>query len=244
MPKTSSGISPCDLHTCAMTQSAMTVAQSTKGYDICGATNRAGKPCTRPAGWGTDHARTGHCKLHGGSTGSGKKHAAMLTARAQLERLTTEPLTPDQYIDPIGALLGAVTEASMVVAYLREQVMSLDVGLVSGEPTWTHMLRSTTRDGTEIELGEEERALVKLYGEWHDRLVRAAKACAAAKIDERVTKLAEAQGARLDAAFRLFMRQMAEMYPGVLTADILAAMPKVFAGAFRELTPKLLGTSG
>lgn len=34
----------------------------------CGAKNRAGKPCKRPAGWGTDHPGTGRCKLHGGLT--------------------------------------------------------------------------------------------------------------------------------------------------------------------------------
>ena len=34
---------------------------------FCGATTRAGTPCRRPAGWGTDHPGEGRCKLHGGS---------------------------------------------------------------------------------------------------------------------------------------------------------------------------------
>jgi hypothetical protein len=35
----------------------------------CGAKKRSdGTPCKRPAGWGTDHAGTGRCKLHGGSS--------------------------------------------------------------------------------------------------------------------------------------------------------------------------------
>ena len=34
----------------------------------CGAKTRAGTPCQRPAGWGTDHAGEGRCKLHGGAT--------------------------------------------------------------------------------------------------------------------------------------------------------------------------------
>src|SRR5690625_1385431 len=39
----------------------------------CGAKTRAGTPCRRPAGWGTDHPREGRCKLHGGrSTGPPK----------------------------------------------------------------------------------------------------------------------------------------------------------------------------
>jgi len=33
---------------------------------ICGAKNRQGNPCGRPAGWGTDHSGKGRCKLHGG----------------------------------------------------------------------------------------------------------------------------------------------------------------------------------
>jgi uncharacterized protein YjcR len=37
----------------------------------CGARTRAGTPCKRPAGWGTDHVGDGRCKLHGGkSTGA------------------------------------------------------------------------------------------------------------------------------------------------------------------------------
>lgn len=32
----------------------------------CGATNRAGTPCTRPKGWGTPTPGSGRCKLHGG----------------------------------------------------------------------------------------------------------------------------------------------------------------------------------
>lgn len=35
---------------------------------FCGATNRQGTPCQRPAGWGTDHVGIGKCKLHGGKT--------------------------------------------------------------------------------------------------------------------------------------------------------------------------------
>lgn len=37
--------------------------------NICKAkTKGTGEPCTRPAGWGTDHPGVGKCKLHGGAT--------------------------------------------------------------------------------------------------------------------------------------------------------------------------------
>lgn len=40
----------------------------------CGAKTRAGTPCKRPAGWGTNHVGEGRCKLHGGkSTGAPPK---------------------------------------------------------------------------------------------------------------------------------------------------------------------------
>lgn len=37
---------------------------------LCGAKNRAGGPCGRPAGWGTPHVGEGRCKLHGGISGT------------------------------------------------------------------------------------------------------------------------------------------------------------------------------
>src|SRR4051794_2422133 len=47
---------------------------------LCGAQRRNGDPCRRPAGWGTQHAGYGACKLHGGSTPNGHVHAAKLEA--------------------------------------------------------------------------------------------------------------------------------------------------------------------
>ena len=48
----------------------------------CGATTRQDTDCGRPAGWGTDHPGFGQCKLHGGSTTTGKKHAKQLRQEA------------------------------------------------------------------------------------------------------------------------------------------------------------------
>lgn len=51
----------------------MTVPKTRKVYDgsLCGdfggRKRRTDQPCTQPAGWGTDHAGTGRCKLHGGA---------------------------------------------------------------------------------------------------------------------------------------------------------------------------------
>jgi hypothetical protein len=42
--------------------------------NYCGGKTRAGTPCKRPAGWGTDHPGSGRCKLHGGATKRGAEH--------------------------------------------------------------------------------------------------------------------------------------------------------------------------
>lgn len=50
----------------------MTKKKTQKTHDnskkFCGAKNRKGGTCKRPAGWGTDHVGEGKCKLHGGAT--------------------------------------------------------------------------------------------------------------------------------------------------------------------------------
>mgnify|MGYP001172356705 FL=1 len=40
----------------------------------CGAKTRAGTPCRKPAGWGTDHPGDGRCKLHAGCSPRGADH--------------------------------------------------------------------------------------------------------------------------------------------------------------------------
>lgn len=62
----------------------------------CGAKTRSGGSCRRPAGWGTDHAGSGRCKLHGGkSTGAKTAEGKAAVAKnaikhgAYIERLIT-----------------------------------------------------------------------------------------------------------------------------------------------------------
>ena len=59
---------------------------------LCGAKNRAGNPCRRPAGWGTDHAGFGNCKLHFGSTPNQKVAAAR--ERAAWQQFLLDEMNP------------------------------------------------------------------------------------------------------------------------------------------------------
>lgn len=62
--------------------------------------------CTRPLGWGTDHAGAGACKVHGGGTPNGKKAAAREKVEATLKALAI-PVEGD----PLEALQAAVERA-------------------------------------------------------------------------------------------------------------------------------------
>ena len=53
----------------------------------CGAQGRTGTPCRKSAGWGTDHAGYGHCRLHGGASPNGRVFAAKLEAAAKAEHV-------------------------------------------------------------------------------------------------------------------------------------------------------------
>lgn len=84
----------------------MTAAIS--GGQQCGARKRQGSGlCAKPAGWGTSHPGFGSCKLHGGSTAAGTKHAAEAESRHLLGRLVAvrEPVQ-DPFVElrRIGAI--------------------------------------------------------------------------------------------------------------------------------------------
>src|SRR5690348_4530669 len=87
------------------------------GKPKCGGRRRAaeseGKPCTRPAGWGTDHAGTGRCKLHGGSTPS-HKAAAVVAVAARAVATFGLP----REVDPRDALLEEVYRSAGAVDWL------------------------------------------------------------------------------------------------------------------------------
>jgi hypothetical protein len=87
----------------------------------CGATNRQGNPCGKPAGWGTDHNGTGHCRLHGGASPNGRKHAQ---AQQAVAAVVTYGLARE--IDPHQALLEELHRTAGHVAWLQIKVAELE----------------------------------------------------------------------------------------------------------------------
>lgn len=151
----------------------------------CGAkrAKRDGKPCMRSKGYGTEHLGIGPCKYHLGNTRAHIRAAARFKAQQELTRLG-QPVERD----PQTALLELVWEASGNVAFLRQEVGRLGTNLVD------RLTVHNAKTGETTELGEQERALVKLYGDWTDKLAKYSKAAIDAGIAERQVQLAEAQG--------------------------------------------------
>lgn len=83
----------------------------------CGAKTRSGGTCQKQKGWGTDHLGTGRCKLHNGSTASGKKAAAEEAARI---------MGVEMDIEPHEALLSCVRITAGEIAYCSTLIGELE----------------------------------------------------------------------------------------------------------------------
>lgn len=177
---------------------------------------RKGKQCRQRAGYGTDHVGIGPCKHHGGSTPLVRQHHKDIladrraaAALAQFGMATTEA-------DPETVLLDLVSEAAGNVAWLGEQVNALAEDNADPDPTgqgqaarpmWSRASTGYVKGrhlfgpkvtvdalGNEHVVGEDERAMVRLYGQWADRLAKYAKAALDAGIEKRRVEMAERQG--------------------------------------------------
>jgi hypothetical protein len=188
------------------------------GHGKCGANGRSGKPCARPAGWGTDHVGFGSCKLHGGSTPNHRRAAQLAAAKEACLRLGIPIET-----DGISALTNRLWEAEGDLAFYREQVAALGA------------------DVTEIEQGGGEfaasrtvpNALVVLYHQAEERSAKIARECITAGVEERRLMLDQARAAEV-------FRCVAEALKGMGLGDRLEEFRHGFAAAIRGRV--LLGT--
>lgn len=187
----------------------------------CGAPNpKRGKICRNRAGAMTDHLGVGQCRLHGGNRPPQVLHAkrqlSILAAQRALAKFA-QPIA----VDPEQALLDLVSEAAGNVAWLGARVAELAEGVLPegvepGGPGATAVQADRGRwrtltgysqgaglfgpsiaidkEGGEHIVGEEARGMVKLYGEWADRLQKYAKAALEAGIERRRVEMAEKQG--------------------------------------------------
>lgn len=195
-----------------------------KGF--CGARNKRGgtvsektgklvpEYCHKRAGWGTDHAGVGRCKLHGGNTEGGRKQGQDLAAldAVQMYGLPRE-------VDPHVALLEELARTAGHVDFLRAKLNELGVedlvGLVGSD--------GVTGEGLTHHPRTERTIWLSLYQDERAHLVSVAAACVKAGVSEAQVRLAEALGSRI-----------ATLLDGVLAGLNLTKKQQ-------ELAPKLVG---
>lgn len=210
-------------------------AVSDRGY--CGALTRAGTPCRKRAGWGTPNAY-GNCKLHGGLSPNGLRHAAKLEAEAAGWRVMGHPT----HIDAGDALQFAVDKTMGEIQYCDQRIATLTDADATANVGSTREHQELDRDGSVHDLTE---STVSTTAELHiwiqtrqaavDRLVRYSKTLLDADIAERQVAMAEGTAALLEPVLAAIFHRLG------LTPEQRAIAPTIVVEELRQLEPPPIG---
>jgi hypothetical protein len=138
----------------------------------CGAKKRQGEGhCSMPAGWGTDHAGRGPCKLHGGSAPQVARSAELQLAEFQAFREISLRDAPP-ITDPLTALAELAGQVSVWRDLLAAKVEEL-----------------TSYGYENYKAGEQLHTDVALFERAMDRCLNTLAAIARLRIDERLAKI-------------------------------------------------------
>jgi hypothetical protein len=184
----------------------------------CGAKLKRGGRCGQVAGWGTDHRGSGRCKMHGGSSPSGRKsaakEAALTFARGQLGAAMPG--------SPLDAMQEAVDLVRGLIAYYRHELAT-----------------AAAKIGTAEEAKGRER-IEMLRGSYEDaiRLEKdVAKASLDAGVAERRARLAELQA---ELFVGLILKATGEVFGDLLTPERQALLADVLSREFEVLEGEVL----
>lgn len=195
------------------------------GSRLCDANLSRGRgKCKQPAGAGTDHLGFGRCKFHGGHTPAGEKNGQRLMAEHACAKLGV----PRQ-VDPQQALLEEVWRCAGNVAFYESIVkeMGYDAERPNAQFGGANDALVTTR------FGEMTPSVwINLYNDERKAMVSAAAWAIKCGVAERQVRLAEQQGALVNAAFN---RLLADPELG-LTAKQKAKAPTAVVRALRLVT--------
>ncbi len=199
-----------EAHSSMATTAVVPVHDSASGAPrLCGALKRDGETmCRRPAGWGTEHAGWGRCKLHGGSSPSGT-HAAQRAAAGHAVATFGLP----QEIDPHDALYDELARTNGHVQWLAELIANLERG---------DLKQYGISEGA---LYERPSVWLEIYARERRHLASVAKACVDVGVEGRRMRLAEEDAAVI-----------AEVIRNVLTTFGVGDRPDVGSVVRSELT--------
>lgn len=160
------------------------------GGRFCGARKRQENgTCTRPAGWGTGHAGTGHCKLHGGKTPNQAISAARQMAEEEA-RIVLAELGSPEVTDPFSALMQLAGEVLAWQKATAELVNRLE------------KIRYQGANGS-----EQTRAEILLYERAMDRAITVLSAIARLNIEDRLASISERQAEAVISAINAALSQ-------------------------------------
>lgn len=168
--------------------------------EVCGAKNRQGGPCQRPAGWGTP-SKVGRCKLHGGATPAGRKHAQRLELEQSCQTLGIPVQT-----SPAEALLGEIRETAGNVEYYRALVQELQSHPGTDETGEERSaIYGPTFHQSGVPTGEAKpHVLVQLYNDERKHLAATTVAALRVGIAQQQVELASRQAELIAEGFRSF----------------------------------------
>lgn len=179
--------------------------------NICGAKNRSGGPCGRPAGWGTP-SKVGRCKLHGGLSPNGRKNAERLELEAACSTLGIQVQT-----SPAEALLNEIRETAGNVEFYRRLVQDLQThpaadtyvaGNGDGDGHWERGepgIYGRTYHQSGSPTGEAKpHVLVQLYNDERKHLAQTTVAALKVGIAAQAVELASRQAELIAEGFRSF----------------------------------------
>lgn len=181
------------------------------------------------------------CRKHGAG---GAKFRAQGQQRLKLERtlLEMERLGGSIDVSPTEAMLTMVRESAWNVAYLRMLIDGLkggvedaaeapvvidSEGVAQVHPAWVGAKVAVRTDPDNWVAAPH--VLVRMYNEERDRLVKYAKLCRDAGVEERMVTVAEEQGRWLVRTVDLVLERLG------LTEAQQAALPTIMTGVLREL---------
>jgi len=166
-----------------------------KGLPICGAKNRAGDPCHRPAGWGTDHVGYGRCKLHGGkSKGAKVKHGIKQPIYYHTLSEQEQGMWEDIPTDLVECLDNAIKLNDIEIMRFMERLNTIQENEMS-----------ITKQVTEVEngMGTDSKGEPMPISRQKQTTERTSGMDMAVKLEEALTKKQNVKAKLLDLKFRI-----------------------------------------
>ena len=155
----------------------------------CNAKGRAGRPCARPAGWGTPHPGYGACKLHGGSM---LNH--MIKAQREIIQHEAESLGLSIEQDPATAIINLVWRCVGDLTFYSSKVAEEELLQVEVGPNGSKKLSA--------------HPWTVLYHQAEDRLAQVSQAALRAGVEERKVRLAERDAQTIFTAIQSSLAQL------------------------------------